>query len=148
MNTAIWLRSWIREAREDLKPCFLFFFYFLPSPLFLLMPLFRDASVLTSEVKGRSSTWAIPLLHPNALSLWFAPHTGPCHNPPTHPSLTVACEYAELHLKCTFIAVRQLRTSPSLLPWCFTDCYLVYSLQGYHKIRRHISNDFLYFYNI
>lgn len=45
------------------------FFYLLPGPLSLFMLLFRDASVLTPEVRGHSSTGAIPLLLPNALSL-------------------------------------------------------------------------------
>lgn len=70
MDTVIWLRSWIREAREDPKPFFFSsFFYLLPGPLSLFMLLFRDASVLTPEVRGHSSTGAIPPLLPNALSL-------------------------------------------------------------------------------
>lgn len=48
---------------------FLLFFYLLPGPLSLFMLLFRDASVLTPEVRGHSSTGAIPPLLPNALSL-------------------------------------------------------------------------------
>lgn len=65
MDTVIWLHSWVREAREDPKP----FFFLSPSrPLGLFMLLFRDASVLTPEVTGHSSTGAIQLLLPNALS--------------------------------------------------------------------------------
>lgn len=52
-------------------PCFFFFvfFYLLPGPLSLFTLLFRDASVLTPEVRGHWSTGAIPLLLPTALSL-------------------------------------------------------------------------------
>lgn len=75
MDSVIWLHSWIREARENLKPFFVvvvfffFFFYLLLGPFRLFMLLFRDASVLTREVGGHSSTGAIPLSLPNALSL-------------------------------------------------------------------------------
>lgn len=66
--------------------CF-FFFFFFPA-LCLLGLLFGDASVLTLEVRGHSSTGAILLLLPNALSLWFTTHAGPCHSAPTQPSFT------------------------------------------------------------
>lgn len=76
MDSVIWLHSWIREARENLKPFFLLlfffsssFFYLLPGPFRVFMLLFGDASVLTPEVGGHSSTGAIPLSLPSALSL-------------------------------------------------------------------------------
>lgn len=74
-DSVIWLHSWIREAGENLKLIFFVvvffssFFYLLLGPFSLFVLLFRDASVLTPEVRGHSSTGAIPLLLPNALSL-------------------------------------------------------------------------------
>jgi len=73
------------------RSCFFLFFKSTSRPLGLFMLLFRDASVLSPKVRGRSSTGAIPLLLPSALSRWFTTHTGPCHSAPTQPSLTPTC---------------------------------------------------------
>lgn len=109
MDTLIWLHSWISEGREDPKPFFFSSFSFFKSssrPFGLVMLLFRDASVLTPRVRGHSSTGAIPLLLPNALSLWFTTHTGPCHSAPTQPSLTRLwkCRNGARGQACTFFA--------------------------------------------
>lgn len=76
-----------RRPRAVSNLLYFFFSFFFPA-LCLLGLLFGDASVLTLEVRGHSSTGAILLLLPNALSLWFTTHAGPCHSAPTQPSFT------------------------------------------------------------
>lgn len=79
----------VSERRPQAVSNLLYFFFSFFFPAFCLLGLlFGDASVLTLEVRGQSSTGAILLLLPNALSLWFATQAGPCHSAPTQPSFT------------------------------------------------------------
>lgn len=98
------------DQGSERRPQAVFFFLSSSRPLGLFMLLFRDASVLTLEVRGHSSTGAIPLLLPNALSVWFTTHTGPCHSGPTQPSLTLTCMWI-----CRAALAGRRLTGPRLL---------------------------------
>lgn len=141
MDTVIWLSQLDQAKPEDLKLffsflCLLFFFFFnlLPGPLGLFMLLFRDASVLTWRVRGRSSTWAIPPLLP-----WCSVTT--IHHSHRSPSLSSDTAVTHAHMygnrqscPCTRALFHRCQKAPHCAA-CFSDSYLSDNVKGEHEIR-------------